>query len=380
MAKKNYDDTTPIKKDPTKAETIPVRTSKSLFKEEPPLQRGNQEPLPVNEPQEDTSIKRTSQTRWIWLGLLGIFLISSLGGGIGYALAMSARFEAEKAQRITLATAQFVQAIDDEKKGNYNIAFQRLKYVLEIFPEFPGLDEKLKDVMLVIALNNIPVQVGTPSPNATSEPALTPVATQDTHSLSVLLDQAQAQYLASDWAGLLTTVNLLRDIDPGYEPVKVDGLYYYALRNMGISKIKSGSLEVGLYYFSLAEQMALIDTDADSYRQWAKMYDYAGSWWGVNWQLCAESFLQLYTLVPNLVDASGISVRQRYAGALAGYGDFLQSTNEWCNSLPQYEASLSLVTRDAVVTKLQQAREFCANPPPTPTPTLGPPTPTPVSP
>jgi tetratricopeptide (TPR) repeat protein len=202
--------------------------------------------------------------------------------------------------------------------------------------------------------------------------------TVDTKNLSILLNQAQAQLSGKDWTGLLATVLNMRNIDPFYEAVKVDGLYYMALRNNGITKVEEGSLEVGLYYFSLAQQIAPIDNDAESYRVWARMYDNAGSYWQINMQQAAALYSELFALVPNLIDSSGITVRSRYAGALEGYGDYLQQTFMWCDAVPQFEAAMGIKSSEALNTKLTQAREFCANPPATPTPTEDPNAPTPT--
>jgi hypothetical protein len=203
----------------------------------------------------------------------------------------------------------------------------------------------------------------------------------DTKSLSALLSQAQAQYNASDWGGLYTSVTSLRDVDPTYEAIKVDGLYYSALRNRGVSEIQAGNLEIGLYDFALAEDMAPIDKDADSYRQWAIMYLNAGSWWNVNWQNAVDQFASLYGMVPQLMDSSGITVTERYARALEGYGDSLQQALDWCNAVPQYVQAGTIFNIPGLNEKITQAQEYCAAPPPTPTPTVDPyaPTPTPTN-
>ena len=157
-------------------------------------------------------------------------------------------------------------------------------------------------------------------------------------------------------------------------------MWYLALRNRGIKQVQNGQLEPGMYSFALAEQIAPIDADAESYRTWARLYLNAGSQWGVNWYSAVEGFAYLYPLVPQLRDSSGISVTQRYAGALSGYGDFLQQNFDYCGSVSSYAQANSIVSNTVPQEKFTQAQEFCANPPATPTPTLDPnaPTPTPT--
>jgi tetratricopeptide (TPR) repeat protein len=367
------------------SETKSKKSAKPIFKsdaDQPEIIADFPEPVTqdIEEiPEEDPHpVKKKRRGMWILLGIVGMLIIGAIGSGTGYLMAVELRKNAELNERLTLAATQFELALNDEKNENYNAARQRLEYILQIYPEYPGLDEKLKDVMLAIALNQGSTQLSTPAPGETIEPVSTPLPTTNSKNLSVLFNQAKAQLAASDWPGLLATVLSLRDIDPSYESVKVDGMYYYALRYNGISKVKQGSLEVGVYYFSLAEEMAPIDTEAESYRIWARMYNNAASNWNINMLAAATQFSELYALVPNLIDASGITVKSRYAGALEGYGDYLQQTLAWCDAVVQYETSATIVWSDRMVEKLATARELCANPPPTPTPTMGPPTPTPL--
>ncbi len=366
-------------------ETRPIKAAKPIFKSKPD-ETVETVVIPVAvesdihdvQPEDSRPAKKKRRGLWILVGIVGMLLIIAIGSGTGYLMALELRKNAELSERLTLSATHFELALNDEKNGNFNAARQRLEYILEIYPEYPGLDEKLKDVMLVIALNQGDTQLSTPVPGETAEPVTTPLPTTNSKNLSILFDQAKAQLTASDWSGLLATVLSLRDIDPTYESIKVDGMYYYALRYNGISKVKQGSLEVGVYYFSLAEEMAPIDTEAESYRIWARMYNNAASNWNINMMAAATQFSDLFALVPNLIDASGITVRSRYAGALEGYGDFLQQTYAWCEAVAQYEASIGIASSTRMAEKLTLAREFCANPPATPTPTAGPPTPTPT--
>ena len=145
-------------------------------------------------------------------------------------------------------------------------------------------------------------------------------------------------------------------------------MYYVALRNVGVNAIKNGNLEVGLYHFAVAEQIGPIDTDAEAYRVWAKMYLNSASNWGVNWGKVVLGFSELYPLVPNLIDFNGKTVKQRYAEALAGYGDSLEALYQWCDAVTQYETSTGIASIQTVIDKLPEARANCANPPNTPTP------------
>ena len=309
-------------------------------------------------------LQKPRRRGWIWLGILGMVLIIIAGCIIGYWSAIHARQVEETNQRLVLAATQYELSLVDIKNNDLAMAKRRLDYVIQIYPEYPGAAEKLAFVMVSLAQAN---------PSVTLVPSVATVDTViDTGSLNKVYDQATGYFAAQDWANLLNAVLSLRNTDPTYKAIQVDGLYYIALRNMGIINISNGNLEKGLYDFSVAEQIGPIDQDAASYRQWARMYLNAASYYGVNWQAAMSGFYELYNMVPNMIDFNNVTVRERYARSIAGYGDYLQSTYDWCGAVTQYEASTGIMSLQYVIDGLPDAREKCANPPATPTPTLEP--------
>jgi hypothetical protein len=137
---------------------------------------------------------------------------------------------------------------------------------------------------------------------------------------------------------------------------------------MGINKIKAGDLEVGLYYFAMAETIGPLDSDVQSWISWAKEYQYAAMYYGIDWQKAAEKFHDVMRDVPNLVDSSGMTAKQRYTGSLEGYGDVLMGIFDYCNAATQYQTAKDVFSTEELVAKLTQAQEYCTNPPATPTP------------
>ncbi len=389
MSKKVLEDTTPTQPSQGNGEaTIPVKRKKTDKPKAAPAVENNasalHEPIEVQTdtageetPGSDLVASKPKRGKWIWLGILIILVIVAIGSGIGYGSAMKQRKLADIERRQVAAATQYELGLNDLASNNLDSARRRFEYVIGLYPEYPGVDEQYAKVLIAIAQNQGGSMAATPQPGTT---AVAPVPTKDTRSAKLLLEQAQTQLAAQDWPGLYDTVYRLRDIDPTYESMLVDGLYYLALRNKGITQIQAGSLENGIYNFALAEELAPIDYDAQSYRTWAQFYIQAGSYWGINWPQAVEEFKQLFGMVPNLRDATGITVTQRYAGALKGYGDFLQQTYDWCGAVAQYEQSLSIYADPQLAVNLPQAQAYCANPPATPTPTIDPfaPTPTPT--
>jgi len=321
---------------------------------------------------------KVKRGKWIWLGILGMLILILAGAGIGYASAMQARHIEEENQRLITATTQFELGLADQREGRLATAKQRFEYVLTIYPEFPGVADKLVEVGLAIAQNQGGTVVTTPVAETTPGTVITPVPTKDTRSVSALVNQANSQLTAQDWDGLYTTLSTIREIDPEYKAMQVDGMWYLALRNRGIRQIQAGHLEPGMYDFALAEQIAPIDADAESYRTWARLYLIAGANWQVNWYAAVEGFASLYSMVPQLRDASGITVTQRYGGALAGYGDYLGQNNDYCGAVASYTQASSIYSDTSLPAKLTQAQEYCDNPDLIPTPTVDPSAPTPT--
>jgi hypothetical protein len=366
MSTKKIEETTPMKKN-----TIPEETSPSAaVKERKPRKTVKTSPdeSKTNEPEisPEGPAKKPRRGLWIFLGIIGILVIAAAGCLTGYGLGIRARQVEELNQRVTLATTQYVMSLQDIENGNLSMAKTRLEYVIKVYPEYPNAVEKLTEVMVTLSQNS--QSATTPQTIATTAP------TADIRSIEAMYASTQQQLAGQDWSGLLTTVNSIRNADPTYKSIKVDGLYYLALRNMAIAKINSGHLETGIYYLTLAGQIGPIDSEALGYESRAMIFLNAGAGFGVTWQRAVTGFETLYAMVPFMIDVNGVTVTQRYAQSLAGYGDSLQSTYEWCGAVEQYEKSLSIMNSDAVGGIIDDARAKCENPPATPTPS-GTPTP-----
>ena len=425
MSKKNLEEIDIPQPEPMSEKTRPVKISRKVFKDNPEPQpesvyeTGNEEiekTTPVKaqrkmkpatqvsmdngnglSPVEDKP-KKIRHGKWVWLGILIMLVITAIGASFGYWSAMKARQIAETSERIERATTQYLMAEKDQQNGNLEMAQQRLEYIMTIYPDYPGLTEKLTEVMLALSLSN-------PQTTATEETpvtAVTAVATTDTTNLSILFQQAQDQlktaqqqnsydrYTCWDmkkapedraiqpWEALLITVNQMRNLDPSYEAIKVDGLYYIALRYYGIANINSGKLEEGIYYLTMAETIAPLDSDAESWKYQARAILIAGSWYGINWQNAADGFYDIYRNFPNAVDLSCKSVKELYSNSIEGIGDTYMSAYDYDYAATQYQSANEIYPSTRLDGKIQLALEYFANPPATPTPTIDPFAPTPT--
>ena len=305
--------------------------------------------------------------QWIvlWISCLAIF--SAIGTASGYASGLD-----ERQKKLAFANAidlqtQFELGLADLNSSQYDLARQRFEYILSQNPSFPGAIDRLAEAMILLSKTDDPgVEVFIPQP--------TPSPTPDTRAIDEIYAVAQDQFQAQDWKNLRQTILALRDIDPLYQVSQVDKMLFLALRNAGIQKIlDDGDLEGGVYDLSLAEKFVFLDSEANIYREWAYIYQFGVSFWGVFPDKAVAYFSQLATTAPFLRDFSGIFAKDRYQMALRLYGDRLAEQGDWCSAAEQYAVAQSLLDDQGVQPTATYAGEQCLGTQ-TPTPMEIPPT------
>ena len=293
------------------------------------------------------------------LGLAVILILAILAG---YGSGISIRRNNQSSTISQQLGEQFQYALVDMEFGRYANARQRLEWIIDQNSSFPGAQEKLTEVLVLM---NQP----TPSPT----PSLTP--TPDFSGAEQAFTQAQQQIAAQDWPGALGTLDQVRKLDPTYQAGQVDGMYYFALRNYGYDLItKQGNLEGGIYHFTLAERFGPLDRDAAGLREGARFYLIAASFWELDWEQAVLYFQQVYAGYPGLWDGTS-TVAERYRIASMRYGDQLVSEERWCYAVDQYNNAQAMGALDASAQEGYE-RAFAECFPATPTPTLS----TPVTP
>ena len=228
---------------------------------------------------------------------------------------------------------QFQNTLVDIEFGRYEIAKQRLEWIIENDPNFPGAQEKLTEVLVQINLqeNYVP-------PTATPAPTSTP----DFSGVQEAFSHAQQLIAAQDWPGALSALDESRKLDPNYETSKVDGMYYFALRNRGYDLItKEGNLEGGIYYITLAERFGILDVNANGVREGARYYILGASFWELNWEQTLFYFNQVYGGWPSLWDGT-MTATDRFRIASMRYGDEFFGQDKFCDAVVQYENSQSI--------------------------------------
>jgi len=287
---------------------------------------------------------------WSLLGLLGLVLIALLSAFGGYDAGINRRKQAEAAQVASVADDQFQRGLQDMQAGHYDLARQRFEYVVELNPGYPGVTEKLAEVLLYMNATATPTVVPTPT--------ITP--TPDTRNVQQLFTQAQQDLANSEWSAAVDSLLALRKADPTYQPVWVDDMLYVSFRNRGRDKIlKDADLEGGIYDLTLAEQFGLLDSDSRSLQDWARLYITGASFWELDWTQAVYYFAQIAPALPNLRDGSGWTATERYRLALIGYGEDLINQGEWCDAQQQLELSLSMGPDEKGSKLLDEASSNC---------------------
>jgi len=260
----------------------------------------------------------------------------------------------------------------DIDAGRYENAKARLDYIIEKYPEFPGIADLMTQV---IGKLNEPIPTATQIAIATIEPGVT--ATPDLRGAEEKFTQLTQHIANQEWDLAVQTVQSLKESNFDYRTIEVDGLYFIALRNRGIQRIWAGELEQGMYDLSIAAELGALDSQAAGAESWATTYLTGASYWDVNWPGAVEIFGQLYAQMPYFSDSTGMTTAERYRIALYRLGDQYAAQGDYCTASSYYSQSLAVGDNlDIQVTATAYA-EACANPVTTPEPPPDQPTPTP---
>jgi tetratricopeptide (TPR) repeat protein len=251
------------------------------------------------------------------LSILIILVVTIL---FGYQQGISIRKQNQSTVVIQQLTEQFQFVDADIQAGRYDIARQRLEFILSKDPSFPGVQEKLTEVLVQINL-----QQGFQSPT----PTPSPVPTADFSSAQQAYDRAAQLIAAQDWSNALAALDQMRKLDANYQQSQVDGMYYFALRNYGYDLIvKQGNLEGGIYQLTLAERFGPLDRDANGLREGARVYIIGASFWELDWPQALSYFEQARNW-GNLWDGT-MTASERYKVASMRYGDELFGKGKFC--------------------------------------------------
>ncbi len=289
----------------------------------------------------------------------------------GYQSGIATRKQNQSAIITQQLGEQYQNALIDIQFGRYENAKQRLEWIIQNDPTFPGAQQELTNVLVLM---NVP----TPTPTAA------PTSTPDFSGAEEAYARAQQLISAQDWPGAIGALDEMRKLDPNYNTSLVDGMYYFALRNYGVNLINSGNLEGGIYQITLAERFGPLDRDSNGLREGARVYLIGASFWELDWSQAVFYFQQANSW-GNLWDGT-MTASARYHFALMRYGDDFVKQEKYCGegeALAQYQAAQAFGGLDGTAqSNYDEIYVICfpatatfAPPTPTETPTLGGPPP-----
>jgi len=268
--------------------------------------------------------------RNLLLGALALIILISLGLFAGSRGAIQDRLNAQNAVVSQQLTEQYAFALLDIDAGRYAMAQQRLEFIIQNNPSFPGASQKLAEVMVMAAI-----------PTSTALPTMT--STPDKSGVEEIYQRALQGINSLDWVTALSYLDTLRRKDPTYRAAEVDGMYYFALRNYGYDLItKQGNLEGGIYQLTLAERFGPLDSNANGLREGARLYVLGASFWGLDWKNTIFYFSQVYVGWPQLWDGT-MTASERYFQASVRYGDELLGLEQWCPAYEQYQNAQKVI-------------------------------------
>ena len=332
---------------------------------QPPLKIGAEKPQKAN--------RRLVWQFLAWAVAFGALVSLALAAGVflGFRSASHSQQAATTLNVKSSIEEQYALAVQNLAEGQYEVAHQRLEYVIAHDPSFPGATDRLAEVMTIL--------YSTATPTALPPTAL-PTATRDLRPVEEMFAHAQALFAEQSWTEALDTLTTLRKEDLAYNTARVDGMMFIALRMRGFNKNwQSGDLNGGIYDLALASRFGPLDAQAVSARDLARLYLVGSSFWEVDPAQAVQYFSQVAAAAPGLRDASGITASARYREALIQYGDRLAASRDWCNALQQYELAYSLGPDEALKAKGLNAAEACHPSTATPAPTSEVPTEPPPS-
>lgn len=290
-------------------------------------------PFKEDDTQPIKPIKKTSRWRSILISIVGFLLLVGLGGFGGYSSGIGIRKSEEASVISKQLTEQYTFALRDIDLGNYEAATQRLKFIIQNDPGFPGAQAKLTEVMVLSVIPTI-----TPVPTVTSTP--------DFSGAESAYQRAQQLISAQDWVNALSALDIIRKLDPSYKTAQVDGMYYFALRNYGHFLItQEGNLEGGIYQLTLAERFGPLDNTSIQLREGARMYITGASFWELDWKQAYAYFSQVGSGWPGMWDGTMTGTQRLQISAMR-YGDELYEQQSYCAAYDQYQVAAGVGNLD----------------------------------
>jgi len=274
--------------------------------------------------------------------VVGLFLMAYSGYRVGTSQ-----------NRIVAATTmasevalQYDLARKNIDMGHYKLAIERLEFVMNTAPDYPGVTDLLDQTRGKVDPTAVPI----------IESTKVVIAGRDQITSAERLRIIRMSYANQEWQNVITNIDLLKASSIDYSHVEVDGMLFVALRNRGIQRIEIGDLELGLADLEHAEHITQLDQVANQRRRWGSLYQSASIFWNINWQIVIDNLYILYQIAPNFRDTSS-----KLFTARALYGETLLKEEDYCLAEEQFAFALDMKSEESLEMKWMESAANCDN-------------------
>ena len=286
--------------------------------------------------------RRRALWRYVLFAMLGLLIFVATLAASAYAgLYFGERDRVEKREQIK--EEHYTAGLDALNEGRYERAAAEFQYALQLDEDHALAQQGLSEARARLEVK----------PTPTSEAAQS-LAEQ-------LLEQAQADYEAGEWAAAASTLTQLRALDSAYEQEQVEELLFTSLYSASMKLLDEDQLEAGIFYLDQAVALRPLDAEAVHQRNLAARYLEALGYWGVDWEQCIAKFEALYSTNPGYRD-----VYERLYRAYLAYADYWMEQGEMCPAEINYAHALRLYADPEADEKHAQAAQGCLIATPTP--------------
>ncbi len=315
---------------------------------------------------QPNKVGKAAKGRSRLLAVLGLLLLLVLGGLAGYGSGIGVRRSAQATLVSQQIQEQYQLGLQAMQAGQYEVARMHLEFVIRNNPDYPGVQDAYRELLLYLNI--------TPTPTYTLTPTITP--TPDLREAEAIYASAVEALNNRDWDAAVAHLDSLRRVAPTYRTIDVDGMYYIALRNRGVGKIlayrcQDINLEGGIYDITLAERFGPLDSTAIALRANARLYLTAASFWQLDWENARYYFGQVALTAPNMMDASCLTANERWRYATVQLAAQKQAAGDYCGASALYEEAFTVYSaeNEQLYPVATQVYYLCYGTPTTPTPT-----------
>lgn len=307
---------------------------------------------------------RQSRTlRILGIVLIVVALLIAMYSVVAYVALESGRnMRAERLREEQAAelSIQLTHAHEDIGAGNFSLASRRLEWILAQDPDNTEARALLDDAQEALTGTRGPSELS--GDEATATPEITPLAAgAGDEAAAAELQRLETMVDAEDWEQAITALISFQYNYPDYERRMTDELLHESYTAQGVDLLYGDQVELGLFYLEQAQRLGDLSQEVRDQKEWAELYLAGMGYFGVSWDVSLFYFRDLCLAAPFFHDAC-----DKLYEALVAYGDQYAAQREWCPAEGLYNEAYNHDDSDALLTKLQNARQRCQEATPTP--------------